>query len=177
MYKFCVRYERVVDGTEDEKFRKSLLSSSEITLHRNWEYVSFTVDPDIKSFYPEYGSTSTLDTWVFAKRYGEDEFFSLVQDSDGVTCVRSCLEEEIRTMFPKFRVIKEIDYVKIVKDMEAKGYLTTRESTNYLSTSGLKFSLGEKEYEVDCLGTTMFRDLTEEIIKRWKNELGGEEEV
>lgn len=63
------------------------------------------------------------------------------------------------------------DYPKTIDDLVARGKVFTAPSSSVLATDPRKFKFAgeDQEYEVDCLGTKMFVELTERVVEAWKS--------
>jgi hypothetical protein len=67
-------------------------------------------------------------------------------------------------------IVKEkiiYNFPQMITDLESKGKVTVRKSENIFSIDGRYFTYGGKEWAVECLGTKLCRDITNEVIDEW----------
>ena len=62
-----------------------------------------------------------------------------------------------------------LDYSKTITQLEKAGLVQTKLSTLMMATDGRKFVYKGEEWEVDCLGTSLCQEVTDEIVALWRH--------
>jgi hypothetical protein len=109
---------------------------------------------------------------VLCLYFGDIEFFSTKYESltlslkdlesfEGVIRIRTTSKLDL----PVVEDTTFTDYSKTVSILEEKKKLKTRSSTYVLASDQRQFSIdGDRWYEVDCLGTSLCKDITQEVL-------------
>lgn len=150
-----------------------------ITIRLMWggEYVDYGFGP--QNLYPIQGSAQKIDNG-YAREMSVAGFSKLVRSATEIAILGiedpHDLPPACRKWFDEVKIVKYKDYKKMIQDLHEKGIVEVCPTKNILSTSGLKFRwLSEPEfsiygshfYEVDSLGTTLFKNLSQAVEKEW----------
>lgn len=136
------------------------------------EYVVFVYDRSSQLLYPSESPSKqhllAIDGPVKPRAYSASEFKDL---SEKAVHVRFKYVTHINSPSPhpsmKFRTNYKVNYPHIITELAKLGIVETMSSTNVMAVDGRKFRLlnsyDDSIYEVDCLGTTLFRDMSEYV--------------
>ena len=133
---------------------------------------TFQIDYDQGVVVPRHMSQGLFNIRVHGL-YNFDEFRQLINTADryrfdfGENRPEGIESEEKYT----------VNYSVIIKDLVAAGLVRTKRTNSWMSHDPRKFWIVEDEDEndardVDCLGTSLFQNLTRRIVNMWKGVKG-----
>lgn len=145
-------------------------SSDSITvLWSDTNYVKFEYVKDDQSFDPIFSPGQAgllcIGGKVEPRTYSTSEFIDLLSDALVIRFKYTATLKFPTTNDAVIVVDYKPNYRHIIRELEKKGFVETTPSSNVMCTDPLRFRIkGEEDmYEVDCLGSRLFVDLSQQI--------------
>jgi len=163
----------------NEILKNCIIEEAIIYLFWGGFYICFQCEGS--KFHPLNGTPNILNE-IEMKPYSLRDMKDL---SDGCERIEVEIGKKLgrsnKELFDKVKIHKFRNYSKIIDDLQKSGFIAVEKSTCFLATDPRKFMLFEKVvdiipelkkeinimYEVDCLGSSLFVDLTKTIIELW----------
>ena len=156
--------------------------AEEVTLDWGKQYIVF-IGYESTIFVDRGSNNILMNRVVPICEYSPSTFLEMIEASTAtdMTIKRACTTmPKYLKVFQTFKVQKIADYSQTITDLENIGMVTTTESLNApvvdprrfsISTSALEYvDLGDyvdQMFEVDCLGTTFWKEMTEMVNELW----------
>jgi len=174
------------------KLIKTIIDASNqldsVTFRIEWagEYVDFSLDIKGK-FIPKEGSIKILNNKNFHRLFDAKSFYEIIKGATKFLIFEGIngLDLSGLQLFSSIKILASKNFEQMLKDLEQAGIVNTETSSNILSVSSKRFRFKRLEeqvkysteyYEVDCLGTSFFTYLSDDIEKMWIQLKDGEGE-
>ena len=160
-----------------EKIKEVYLGEVEARFRIEWggEYLDLRITED-NIIIPDRGSRSIFSSSVFFTTYEPETLVKILKNATRFSVFEGPKQVDLTsfTFFDTIKILRYKDYPRMICDLEKAGKVIVTTSNNLLSVSGKVFRFlnhskyGVIYYEVDSIGTSIFKDLTEDIEKMWK---------
>jgi len=95
--------------------------------------------------------------------YAVEEFYARFRKEANITVVA-----EERMPIGHVERFEYEDYPGMITDLERKGVVTTFTTESVMATDPRRFRYKDGEYDVDCLGTALCRQISHDIEEEWR---------
>jgi hypothetical protein len=157
---------------------KNILSTCQF-LRVYWSpfYVEFTYDTDQNVVYPQYGHPSVFgnDKKIKITPYHIFDFLVLLDSAcpDLLVIQYLKLDTSLWNNFTAIKIVWMPDFEHILDTLEKREVIEVRPSNNIMAIIPKKFRIiipseEKEEYDFDCLGTSLCKNITNEILKLWR---------
>ncbi len=152
MYKSYFEYDDILPS---KNLNHSVISrSSEITV--------LTVEDEIRFKYEdEKVHPLTFHDKIGIEELSVDKFIVIINTFEGIIVLKTEKKQEMKGF--KEKKISYLDYPGMIDFLEKKKVIETTPSENIMCVDLRRFTLHKQSYEVDCLGTDLCRQLSDEL--------------
>ena len=158
-----------------KKIAENLSEDNLVRIFWGGEYIDFMFSSE--QFLPQSGSVRILNNRNLTRSLNYQDFMDLANGSDQVSIFINHDQKYIE-IFDKVNFYYYTDYLQTINDLRKSNKVIVEDSLNVISKSGKRFKFnkivhqlkyGNDFFEVDSLGTRIFKEMTEEVENMWKN--------